>query len=182
MLLLLDFRGSKYLFQLNLVCIGDRRIGFCPGILWKHELNLRSGHCSSSIKRGVLGNFVNFTERHLYWSLFLIGLQAKRLKHRWFTVEFTKFLKTEVYERLLLKRIASSGVSFLISYTCGSNWFIVFVSIIIYSFACQFSLHYWFYCDTAIITSSRLVVFSKKRCSYKLCKICKKTPALESRF
>ena len=36
--------------------------------------------------------------------------------------------------------------------------------------------------NTAIIRSSRLVVFSKKRCSHKLCKIHKKTPALESLF
>ena len=165
-----------------MVCIGYRRIGFCPGILWKHELNLRSGHCNSSINKRVLRNFVNFTEKHPHWSLFLIELQAKRLKHRWVPVEFTKFSKTEVYERLLLKRVVSSGVSFLISYTCGSNWFMVFVSIIIYSLACQFSLHYWYYCDTAIITSSRLVVFCKKGCSYEFRKIYKKTPALESRF
>ena len=72
-------------------------------------------------KKGVLRNFVNFTGKHLYSSLFLIELQAKRRKHRCFPVEFTKFLKTEVYERLLLKPVVSPGVSFLISYNCGSN-------------------------------------------------------------
>ena len=36
--------------------------------------------------------------------------------------------------------------------------------------------------DTAIIRSSRLVVFCKKRRSCEFCKIYKKTPALESRF
>ena len=99
-----------------------------PGLLWEQELNLRSSHCSFPIKKGVLRNFVNFTEKHLYWSLFLIELQAKRLKHRCFPVEFTKFSKTEVYKRLLLKPVVSPGVSFLISYTCGSNWYMVFVS------------------------------------------------------
>ena len=73
-------------------------------------------------------NFVNFTGKHLYWSIFLIGLQAKRLKHRCFPVDFTKVLKTKVYERLLLKPVALAGVSFLINYTCGLNWYMVFES------------------------------------------------------
>ena len=50
--------------------------------------------------------------------------QAKRLKHRCFPVEFAKFLKTEVYERPILKPAVSPGVSFFISYTCGSNWYL----------------------------------------------------------
>ena len=50
--------------------------------------------------------------------------QAKRLKHRCFPVEFAKFLKTEVYERSILKPAVSPGVSFFISYTCGSNWYL----------------------------------------------------------
>ena len=124
----MNFGGSKYLFQLNLVCIGDSRIGFCPALFWKQELNLRGSHCSCSMKKGVFRSFVNFTGKHLYWSLFLIKLQAKRLKHRCSPVEFTKFLKTEVYERLLLKPVVSPEVSFLISYICGSNWYMVFVS------------------------------------------------------
>ena len=85
-----------------LLLIGDSRIGFCPGLLWKHELNLRSSHYSCSIKKGVLRNFANFTGKRQYWSLYLIVLQAKRLKHMRFPVEFMKFLKAEVYERLLL--------------------------------------------------------------------------------
>ena len=63
----------------------------------------------------IFRKFVNFTEKHLYWNLFLIKLQVKRLKHRCFSVEFTKFLKT--YERLLLKPVVSHGVYFVISYT-----------------------------------------------------------------
>ena len=66
-----------------------------------YALNLRISHCSCSMEKGVHKNFVNFTEKHLYWSLFLIEWQAKRLKHRYFPMEFTNLLKTEVYERLL---------------------------------------------------------------------------------
>ena len=79
-------------------------------------------------EKGVLRNVVNFTGKHLYRSLALIELQAKRFKYRCFPVEFTKYLKTEVYQRLLLKPVVSPGVSFRISYTCGSNWFMVFRS------------------------------------------------------
>ena len=99
-----------------------------PGLLWEQELNLRSSHCSFPIKKGVLRNFVNFTEKHLYWSLFLIELQAKRLKHRWFSCGVYEILKTEIYERFFLKLVVLPGVSFLISYTCGSNRYMVFVS------------------------------------------------------
>ena len=108
-----------------------------PGLLWEQELNLRSSHCSFPIKKIVLRNFVNFTEKHLHWSLFLIKLQAKRL-HRCFPVEFTKFSK--IYEGLLLKPGVSPGVYFWIS----TLWLKLIhgFCIIIYRFACQFSLHY----------------------------------------
>ena len=110
--------------------IGDKHIGFCPEHLWKQELNLRScSFCSFPMKTGVLRNFVNFIEKHLYWSLFLIELQAKRLKHRCFPVEFTKFLK--IYDcfkikRLLLKPVVSPGVYLLVSYTLAQidTWFL----------------------------------------------------------
>ena len=55
-------------------------------------------------------NQKNFTEKHLYWCLFLIELQVERLKHRCFPVEFPKSLKN--YERLLLKPIISPRVYF----------------------------------------------------------------------
>ena len=51
-------------------------------------------------KKGVLRNFANFTGKHLCWSFFLIELQEvcsfikKRLRHRRFPEEFTKFLRT----------------------------------------------------------------------------------------
>ena len=44
-------------------------------------------------------------------SLFLIELQAKRVKHRCFPVEFLKILEIGVYERLLLKPVVLPEVS-----------------------------------------------------------------------
>ena len=68
------FAAANGFFQLNLVFIADSCTGFCSGLLWKHELNLRSWSCS--LKKSVLINFGNFTGKHLCWSLFLIELQA----------------------------------------------------------------------------------------------------------
>ena len=62
-------------------------------------------------EKGVFRNFVNFIVKHLYRSLFLIELQAKKLKHRCFPMEFVKFLETGVYKRLLLKPVVSPTVS-----------------------------------------------------------------------
>ena len=119
------FRSSKYLFQLNLVCIGDNHIGFCPGLLWKQELNLRSSHCSFPIKKCVLRYFVNFTEKQLYWSLFLIDLQAKRLKHMFScgVYQIFKNLQTTASETCCFTwSLLFNKLHF------GSNWYMVFVS------------------------------------------------------
>ena len=58
--------------------------------------------------RGVFKNFVIFAGKHLYWSLFLIKLQAckfieKRLQHWCFPLHVRKFLRTPI-----LKNIESS--------------------------------------------------------------------------
>ena len=53
-------------------------------------------------KKGVLRNFAKFTGKHMYQSLFLIKLKGlgpatllkKRLWHRYFPVNFAKFLRT----------------------------------------------------------------------------------------
>ena len=75
-----EFLRQKIFFQLNLVIIADSCTGFCSKLLWKHELNLRSSHCNSSVKKGFLRNFVNFTGKYLGWSdssadVFLWNLQ-----------------------------------------------------------------------------------------------------------
>ena len=71
-------RCSKYFFQLNLVFIADSHTCFCAELLWRHELNVRSSHRNSSVKKGVFKNFASFTGRQLCWSLFLIELQTVR--------------------------------------------------------------------------------------------------------
>ena len=63
---------------------------------------LRSSHQRCSMKKGVLGNFTNFTGKHLCQSLFFYTLAdlrpatlfKKRLWHKCFPVNFTKFLRT----------------------------------------------------------------------------------------
>ena len=72
------FATANTFFQLNLVFIADSRTGFCSELLWKQELNLRSNHWNSFIKKCVLRNFANFIGKHLCRSLFLIGLQVFR--------------------------------------------------------------------------------------------------------
>ena len=73
------FATANTFFQLNLVFIADSRTGFCSEFLWKQELNLKSSHWNSYVKKGVLRNFANFIGKHLCRSLFSIGLQALRL-------------------------------------------------------------------------------------------------------
>ena len=66
-------------------------------------------------KKGILKNFVNFLEKSLCWSLFLIFLALKackfikkRLQHKCFPVKFAKFLRAPILknncERLFLKQ------------------------------------------------------------------------------
>ena len=75
----------------------------------------RSSHWRCSVKKGVLKNFVNFTGKHLCWSLFLIKLQAfrpaillKKTPTQVFCCEIAKILRTPILknicERLLRKR------------------------------------------------------------------------------
>ena len=72
------FTAGDTFFQLNLVFIAGSRNGFHSELLWKHELNVRSSHWNSSVKKGVLRNFASFTGKHLCWSLFLIEFQTFR--------------------------------------------------------------------------------------------------------
>ena len=53
----------------------------------------------------------------------------------------------DVCERLLLKPVLLPGLTFLITYTTGSNWYLCFsFCIIIYSFVCWFSFQYYRHC------------------------------------
>ena len=74
----------------------------------------RSSHRGCSVGKGVFRNFAKFTRKHLCQSLFLnkiaglrpAALLKKRLRHRYFLVNFEKFLRTpflrNTSERLLL--------------------------------------------------------------------------------
>ena len=82
-----------------------------------YKCNRREVFC----KKGVLENFVKFTGKHLYQSLSfnkVAGLRSatllkKRLWHRCFPVNFSKFLRTpfltEHLQRLLF-HVATFGV------------------------------------------------------------------------
>ena len=60
-------------------------------------------------KTGALKKFTNFTGKHPRWSLFLINIIEKRLKHRCFPVKFAKYLRTPFFTEhlqwLLLQRL-----------------------------------------------------------------------------
>ena len=98
--LLLDFRGSKYFFsgESGIYCGVSHR--FLLRTPLKSRLKPQKQPLKLFCEKGVLRNFANFTGKHLCWSLFLIELQEvrsfikKRLWHRCFLVEFTKFLRT----------------------------------------------------------------------------------------
>ena len=72
-------------------------------------------HVQAFYNIGVPRNFANFTGKHLYHSLFLnnvadlrpVTLFKKRLWHRWFSVNFMKFLKTFFTEHLQAAAFAS---------------------------------------------------------------------------
>ena len=98
--LLLDFRGSKYFFsgESGIYCGVSHR--FLLRTPLKSRLKPQKQPLKLFCEKGVLRNFANFTGKHLCWSFFLIELQEvcsfikKRLRHRCFPEEFTKFLKT----------------------------------------------------------------------------------------
>ena len=78
-----------------------------------------------------------------------------------------------------MKLVLLPGLPFLITYTSGWDRCVL---ISVSWFTVSFGNSLFTTMDTTIIRSSRSVVFCKKRCSYKFCKVRKKTPALESRF
>ena len=90
------FVAANTFFQLNLVFIADSRTGFCSSFLWKYDLNFRSSHWSCSVKKVFL-KILQLSTKTPVLKFLLIALQAfikKRLQHRCFPVEFTKFSRT----------------------------------------------------------------------------------------
>ena len=81
---------------------------------------------------------------------------------------------------LNLKPVLTPGLLSFITYFNGSKLYLCFTfCIIIYSFLCQFCLHYYWYCYNQKQSPS---VVMQKKCSYKFRKTHKKTPVLESCF
>ena len=117
-------RQAILFLQLNMLFIADSHTGFCSRLFWKHELNLKSS-------LGVLIKFVNFTGKHLFWSLFVIELQTFRpsilLKRDCNKDVFLRNLRN-FYEHLIwslrttaLKPVLSPGLPFLITNISGWN-------------------------------------------------------------
>ena len=79
--------------------------GLNTGKYGPEEIPYRSSHRRCSVKKGVLGNFAKFTEKHLCQSLFfgkVAGLKSatllkKGLWHRCFPVNFPKFRRPPFY-------------------------------------------------------------------------------------
>ena len=105
-----------------LLLIGANRIGFFPGLLWKHELNLRSNHCNRSLKK-VFCKFHRKTPVSKSLFNWVAGQEAQ-----------TQMFSCEAYEifKNWSLRTTSSETCFtwsvLLSYTSGSNRYRVFVS------------------------------------------------------
>ena len=80
-------------------------------LIWKkervHDIFPEAATVGVLSKKGVLKNFVNFTGKHLCWSLInkAKGLHAgnlikKRLQHRCFLVNNAKFLRTPILKNI----------------------------------------------------------------------------------
>ena len=133
---------SKYPFQLNLVCIGDigciGRIGFCPG-LWKKELNFRGSHCSCSIKKMFLeiSNFkFKFHRKALVLKSLFNRVADQETQTQMFSCGVYKFFKNWSL------RTTASKTCVLLNKLHLWLKLVYGVCTIIYTFACQFSLHY----------------------------------------
>ena len=83
-----DFRlGSNYAFVTLTFIISKRFVS--------HQyLNHKKRHPNVFYNKVILKKFAKFIEQHLCWSLLI-----KRLWHRCFPVNFTKYLRTHFYKR-----------------------------------------------------------------------------------
>ena len=107
----------------------------------------RSCHRSCSVKKGVLRNFAKFKGKHLCRSLFfnkVAGLRPatllkKRLWHRFFAVNFKKFLRTPFLQktsrRLLLQAVKIflkiKLLSFFVYHATMVSFFLIMISVVI---------------------------------------------------
>ena len=156
----------------------DSSTGFCSGLLWKHELNLRSSHCSCSIKKMFL-KFLEILQEKTCVEVSLLTRDSNTGILMWYLRNF----KNTYFE----EHPRTTG-----SETCSFTWSCLFdnlhfwlklVHILFYinnlRFLRQFLLHYYWYCYNQQQSSGGVL---QERCSYKFCKIHQKTPALKIRF
>ena len=69
----------------------------------------RSSRSQMFFKIGVLKTFAKFTVKHLCWSLFLIkNFTKKRLQHKCFHVNITKFIRTAFFLKHLQTAVSVS--------------------------------------------------------------------------
>ena len=62
-----------------------------------------ASHRRSSVKKGVLKNFVNFTEKNTCVEVSFYNFIKKRLQHRCFAVKFAKFLRTLILKNICIR-------------------------------------------------------------------------------
>ena len=104
---------SLWKFSLNIIyCMFSKWLGVFLNQIFTLSSNKideiidRNSHRRCSVIKGVLRNFVKFTEKKLYQSLFFnevtslrpATLLKNRLWHRCFPVIFTKFLRTPILQ------------------------------------------------------------------------------------
>ena len=81
-------------------------------------------------KKGVLRNFAEFTEKHLYQRIFLIKLQAwgsatllkKSLWHRCFPVNFAKFLRKPFLQSTSGRLLLTTTIKLFELFTIITYW------------------------------------------------------------
>ena len=103
-------------------------------------------HFTGVCKKCVLRNFAKFTEKHLRQSLFFnkvtglrpVTLLKKRLWHRCFSVNFTKFLRTPFLQKTsgrlflqILVSIVRSRINGLLCVIKNEKWNVCPVSLVI---------------------------------------------------
>ena len=110
-----NFRSSSCRYSskqvlLKILAIFTGKQHLCCTVGFREDLFLislfRNSHRTCFVKKGALKNFANFHRKHLCWIFLLIKLQAqacnfnkKRLQHRCFPVNISKFFKNSLFYR-----------------------------------------------------------------------------------
>ena len=82
-----------------------RQVNNCVGVSFD-----RSSHWRSSVEKGILKTFANFTGKHLCWNVLIHSVKnfvKKRLQHRCFPVKFAKLLRTPILKNICERLLPS---------------------------------------------------------------------------